>query len=248
MVIKNKVHIKSSASARFLAIAILSTAVLSGCNTSNTQGSSVIESKVIATSVDKSNTSLKSAEDQLKLMESFKSLLGENSGIVNIIKFIDTNISQVSKENASFLLNEFEKMQKKYLPTLEDRYYKEEGIQASLGKVYKPDFEINKIDSIEDTKLKQLLVETRDSGYKLETAEGMFFPIINYEFYKKYNIYVTSDIKDYIEIMAVESNKVPAKDAALVITWDELVNRALSQEKFITQNKNSIKLQEVKNL
>ncbi len=47
-----------------------------------------------------------------------------------------------------------------------------------------------------------------DSGYKLIYEEGMFYPIIDYEFYKKYSNNVTDDIREYINVMAVESNEV----------------------------------------
>jgi len=48
---------------------------------------------------------------------------------------------------------------------------------------------------------------------------------------KKYSEYVTEDVKEYINIMAEESNNPPAKDAALVVGWDEVLKRALNQEK-----------------
>jgi len=76
-----------------------------------------------------------------------------------------------------------------------------------LGKVYE----------IEDEKVRELLSKTKNSGYRVETAEGMFFPVIDYEVYKKYSEYVTEDVKEYINIMAEESNNPPAKDAALVV-------------------------------
>jgi len=53
----------------------------------------------------------------------------------------------------------------------------------------------------------------------------MFFPVIDYEVYKKYSEYVTEDVKEYINIMAEESNNPPAKDAALVVGWDEVLKR-----------------------
>jgi hypothetical protein len=114
--------------------------------------------------------------------------------------------------------------------------------------VYKPGFDIGKADEIEDEELRTLLIEARDSGYKVETAEGMFFPVVNYEFHKKYGTYVTPDIKEYIDLMAVESGNMPAKDAAIVISWEEVLKRALEQEKFILENESSIRRQEVKEL
>ncbi|MDD4238703.1 MAG: hypothetical protein PHT62_09115 [Desulfotomaculaceae bacterium] len=74
----------------------------------------------------------------------------------------------------------------------------------------------------------------------------MFFPIIDYGFYENFSSYVTPDMKDCIDIMAVESEQVPAKDAALVIGWDGVIKRALNQEAFINTHKDSIRINEVK--
>jgi len=48
--------------------------------------------------------------------------------------------------------------------------------------------------------------------------------------------------------MSAESDQPPAKDAALVIGWDELLRRAAAQEKFITQYGNSVRLDAVHQL
>lgn len=185
---------------------------------------------------------------QSKVISDFDALLASNPKLAAVIGFIDENISKLSKENASSMLLKFEEIQKKELPNLEARYNNTKAIQTELETIYKPDFDINKLDKIKDQELKDLLIETRDTGYKVETAEGMVFPVMNYEFYKKYSSYVTEDIKAYIELLAVESNKTPAKDAALVIGWDEIVRRALAQEKFIKAYPSSARIDAVKQL
>ncbi|GAA0721107.1 hypothetical protein GCM10008905_11130 [Clostridium malenominatum] len=185
---------------------------------------------------------------QEKIISEFKTLTSKDSKPQEVIKFIDDNIADLSKEDASSMIISLEENLKKNLPIIEDKFYKTKGIQEEMRKVYEADFDIRKIDSIEGKELKELLVETRDSGYRVEAAEGVFFPIINYEFYKKYSSYVSSDIKEYIDIMAVESNNVPAKDAALMIGWEEIIARALNQEKFINTYKESTKVNDIKGL
>ncbi|MPM54662.1 hypothetical protein SDC9_101441 [bioreactor metagenome] len=91
-----------------------------------------------------------------------------------------------------------------------------------------------------------MLLETKNSGYKIETAEGMFFPVIDYAVYKKYRSNVTADIAAFIDIMAVESDKTPIKDAALVISWDEIIKRAQTQEQFIKEYVNSAKVEDMR--
>lgn len=185
---------------------------------------------------------------QDKIMPEFIALVGEIPKPDKIIEFMDKNIANVSKDNASKMLEELEKAQKNHLPELEDKYYKGETIQSSLNGVYKPGFDLNKIDDIQDAELKSLLEETRNKGYKVETAEGMYFPIMNYEYMKKFSPYATDDMKAYIDIMAVETDKVPAKDAALMISWEEVVERALAQESFVKKYGSSAKVESVKEL
>ena len=185
---------------------------------------------------------------QDKIMPEFMALVEGNAKPDAIIGFIGNYIASVSRDNAAIMLGELEKVQKNYLVNMEKKYYDGDTIQNSLNKVYKPGLDLNKIDDIQDAELKNLLIETRDMGYKVETSEGMYYPIMNYEYLKKYSIYALEDIMEYIDIMAVETNKVPAKDAALVIGWDEVVQRALAQENFLKKYGSSAKVESMKEL
>jgi len=178
------------------------------------------------------------------VMNNFHALTQKDSGVEEVANFIKNNISNVSKEDASKMVDEFEKIQKKNLPRFEDMFANDD-VQRKINNEYKA---IIAQSEIKDAGLKELLDKTKNSGYKVETAEGSYFPIIDYEFYKNFSSHVTSDMKDYIDIMAEESNKVPAKDAALVIGWDDVIKRALNQEKFINTYKDSMKMNEVKQL
>ncbi|NEU29254.1 hypothetical protein GN156_00450 [bacterium LRH843] len=180
-------------------------------------------------------------ESEQQIMEDFQSLINENASLTGVAEYIDTTISSVSKENASIMMKIFEEMQKGFLPILEEKYFPDliqKKLVDSNGKAEKGN----------DEELSALLTKTVDSGFKVETAEGMYFPIIDYGFYKKYYAYVTPDYQDYIDIMAIESNKVPAKDAALVISWEEVLERAIRQENFITNHPNSEKMDEINEL
>lgn len=219
---------------------IVGAGLLSGC--------AAREASTDTSEVSGKDTAVNQEDSQAKIMAELTLLLGKSPKADEVIGFIDKNISQVSKEYASAMLSGLEATQKGGLPELEKKYFKGNAIQNKLSKVYKPGFDINKLEDIKDNGLKDLLAETRDMGFKIETAEGSYFPIMNYEFYKKYSTYVTADMKDYIDIMAVETSKVPAKDAALVIGWEEVIKRASAQEKFIRNHENSAKLGDMKEL
>ncbi len=185
------------------------------------------------------------AEQQSEtLMNEFKSLAAENTDIEEVAAFLTKNIAHVSKEKASQMVIEFEKMQKNNLSQLQTAFLQYDiQNEINVGQQSITDDEI-----INDPELKAFLTKLKNSGYKVDTAEGMYYLIIDYQFYKKFSPYVTADMQDYIEIMAEESNHAAAKDAALLIGWDDVVKRALNQEKFILQHSDSVKADEVMKL
>lgn len=222
-------------------VVLVGAGLLSGCTT--TAGNDAGNSKP----ADK-NPPVVEENKQDKVMPEFLALVGQNPKPDVLLGFIDKNISDVPAKAASTMLVELERAQKSYLPMLEEKYYTDAAIQEGLLDIYKQGFDLSKINDTQDAVLKALLGETRAMGYKVETAEGMFFPIMDYEYLKKYSVYAEEDLKAYIEIMAVESGKVPAKDAALIIGWDEVVERALVQESFIRKYEGSVKSEDIKKL
>lgn len=188
-----------------------------------------------------------SDEQQKKMIDELYNMIKEGRQLTEVIEYIDNNIPLLSKDNASIMVSELEEMQKNYLPQIEEKFTRED-MQQNMINENKSTSELNQIKDMKDGAAADLLKETRNSGFKVETAEGTFFPIVDYEFYKRYSVYVTDDMREYIDIMAVESGVVPLKDAALIISWEEVLKRALGQEKFLHQYTDSIKTNDIKEL
>lgn len=246
--LEKNLHIRTAAivSAFFIAGAVIT----SGCSAKNsTPAQAPIPDKSGGSKTSQSaDPAAEKTNVQEKIKNDLAALLAGNPEAAALIRFVDKNISQVSRDDASKMVLHIEDAQKKNFEKLEEQYYKSEDIQIGLRKIYKPEFDFSGIDAIADKKLKELLIETRDNGFRVETAEGSYFPIINYQTYKNYVSYVTPDIGEYIGLMAVESNKVPAKDAAIVIGWDDVLSRALNQEKYIGSYSSSPRIKEVREL
>ena len=189
----------------------------------------------------------KPSSQKRDIMSEFDSLMERNPNLGMIIEFINQNISESTKEEASDMLGRLETAQKDYLGALEDKY-SEGSIQDKIDKIYKPGTDLNNLEGVNDEELKKLLKETKDLGYKVETAEGMYYPILDYDSYKKYKENVADDFADYIDIMSTESDEASVKDAELTIGWDKILNRALAQEKFIEKYPDSKRSNEVKSL
>lgn len=135
--------------------------------------------------------------------------------LMQLSEYIEKNIENMNKEDGAKLLLHFENLQK------------------------------IEIENYQNKNTKEFSEELKKIGYKLETAEGDFFPVIDYSFYNNYIGYVTEDIKEYFTIMTRESEQVPAKDAALVIDKEEIFKRALNQEKFLINHPTSERKEEI---
>lgn len=169
-----------------------------------------------------------------KVMVGFDSLLEkENLTAAELIRYIDGNINNVSQGNAAVLVRRLEVVQRANLPQWE-KQFENEAFQRELARVYQENgWRLNSYEGIRDNELKAFLDEAVSNGYKLETAEGFFFPVIDYTLYERYYSVVTRDMSAYFEIMTIESEQTPVKDAALMIEWEEILERALRQEEFI---------------
>lgn len=192
------------------------------------------------------------AQDEGKekaVMDNYNALLQKKDvTLPEIIKYIDENIATVSQAGASAMVIGLEKIQKEKLPKLQDRFGDSETVQKSLAKSYQNGLTSQAMNSIANKEAKDLLLEVQESGFKVETAEGMYFPVLDYSTYKKYRSAVTQDIAAFIDILAIESDKTPIKDAALMINWSEIIKRALEQEKFIKDYGNSAKVEDMRQL
>lgn len=194
--------------------------------------------------VDKS-----AVNNENNIMDEFNKLtLNGTTSAREMIKFINENIASVNQQHASEMVIALEKQQQLQLPKLQGKYEEDDMVQKKLAKEYQKELTVNFINGLQDKPIKDLLLETKDNGFKLETAEGFYFPIIDYSLYRQYRGNVTPDISAYIEIMAAESEQIPVKDAALMIQWQDILKRAAVQEQFIKQYSSSTKVMDVKQL
>lgn len=164
------------------------------------------------------------------------------------ISYVNRKIYALEPYQATLLTLKLENTHKAGLGSWEDKLGSSE-IQRKLTAIYKPGMSMAMLaKATEDMYLRKLLESASESGYKLEHAEGGFFPVIDYGAYRKYKMYVTDDIRDYITIMATESDLPSTKDSGLIIAWSEVATRALTLEKFILSHPNSNRLAAVTRL
>ncbi|MEI6156779.1 MAG: hypothetical protein WCP87_00260 [Atribacterota bacterium] len=170
------------------------------------------------------------------IMNEFTSLLlKKNVSGKEVIRFIEKNTLQVSIESSTDMVLFLEEVLQKNLSREQDKFSPDsvqEKIIRSLGMVSDHEL-VNAIDSLADPHLKMLFRYTFENGYRIVVEEGFRYPIIDYLRFKKFP--ATPDIRAYIDIMASESEQMREGDAALLITWDKLLLRALRSELYLRQ-------------
>ncbi|NLZ44672.1 MAG: hypothetical protein GX894_07430 [Clostridia bacterium] len=182
------------------------------------------------------------AAREKEIMAGFTALMTvEDLTVAEVMAYLDEHIDAVAKEKAATMILRLEEVQRANLTRWQQRYEDEE-LQESLRQIYGDRWSPQEIIGRAQARvtgensselLPELLRETIANGYKVETAEGQYFPVIDYTFYRRYHAAVPREVTAYFELMAVESEEPPAKDAALIIGWDEILRRAANQERFL---------------
>lgn len=164
----------------------------------------------------------------------FERYVKNASSLAAARNYLINNIGRVTVSQATIMTLHLENAQKAHLNAFSEKWYPE-NIQKIIGQAYqkKGDSFPGLLSVVKDSKTRALLIETRDKGYKLETSEGMYYPVMHYQGFKQFKSYIKKDIAAYIDLMAVESNDPMMNDGAIVIGWDEVIDRALLVEDFL---------------
>ena len=170
-------------------------------------------------------------EDNNENMIDVSEFLANNPKPQEIIEYLNENIGVIIPKDGDTLVLALEDAQEKMLPNLEEEF-----------------FQFPQIKDDDEETTNDILIRTEKNGFKVDQAEGMNFPIIDYSVYQAWTAIVSEDIESYINIMTRESNNPPAKDAAFMIEWDKIVDRALKQEKYVTKFPNSARFDRVEAL
>ena len=194
--------------------------------------------------VDDAQQKAKDTEIQTALDQ----LLAEEPMPVALIAFLDQNIAEASPAQASKLYLALEENQLVYHWVLEDKYYADMTVQEMMFQEFIKTEKLESLYTMENSKVKALMEDTRNNGFRVETTEGVFMPVLDYQKHLQYQQYVEADLKDYIQLRFVESSQIAAKDASLMISWEQVLERALNQEDFLVKYPDSVKWKDVRRL
>jgi hypothetical protein len=172
--------------------------------------------------------------DVEEVMKKFNKLIKNGDEPSTIVQFINEHIKGLSQIEGERMVLDLETILQDSTDSLTDKLLEidNNGELMIIGgtELFFPD---NKVKDIQDDELRDYVTKLFASNYKLINLEGSFYPITDYEKMKQYNNYISDEMKDYIDIKAMDSDKPVAIDAGLVISYDELAERILKTENYI---------------
>ncbi|MDD4767355.1 MAG: hypothetical protein PHF87_07210 [Desulfotomaculaceae bacterium] len=182
--------------------------------------------------------------NQEELMNQYQILINENKPAGELTGFIKANLTSFSQENLDKAVISCLEVMQTQLKDYEDKMFSND-INIPLNN-YKHE-DLVKLQNIKEETIKNLLQDAFSNGYKLSQSEGMYYPEIDYDLIlKEFGGQTSDQVAGYLEIMAAESNKHFASDAALLISPDELANRTVKTEKYIGNYPDFALIQQVK--
>lgn len=172
-----------------------------------------------------------------KIYNQFQQYVQKPSTLAQARNYLINHIDEVDTWTATRMTLQLENALKAHLAVYSEKVFPD-NVQKAMNSAFTQNKSLtytSLLNTIKDSKIRSVLMEGRDKGYKMETSEGMYYPVMHYEGFKIFKPYITKDIAAYIDIMATESNHPSIFDGAVMISWTELMNRALALEEFVTK-------------
>ena len=175
-------------------------------------------------------------DEKEKLAKEFDKIVANRGELEDIVAFIDKNIGKLDELDGNHMIDTLEKVLEINLEKVSDRIFandKDNELMDIAGKEFY--FPQEKIGEIKNKKLKEEITRIYNSKLKLVNLEGAFYPIIDYAKFEEYNDYISEEWKDYLSLMALDSDDMPFVDGAIRITFDTLADRILKSENFLNK-------------
>ncbi|UHA73235.1 hypothetical protein [Paenibacillus sp. 481] len=179
--------------------------------------------KRTATTIDRSPSSIAAT---------FETMLKKANQIPQAITYFKANLNKLSKDQATAMVLKLENAILVQEELIEKRLGNHK-VQTALGKVHRDGQRIEQTIALtKDASLKKLLKEVYASGYQLVMSDAYIVPFMDYAVLIPFSSSVSPDIKEYIEIMAAETDRMMIPDEGNARLHEGLVTRALAMENF----------------
>ncbi len=207
------------------------TLAIAGCGAKGSDSESPSPSSSATPAPTESSSAAPSETPKVTILQQFKDQTLAGLPANELFASFKQMIEETEPAVADEFIRTLEAYYEKNLPKAEKKY-EADNVQQELAALEWPITE-EQIQVIKDDSVRDLANQTLEGGYKLVTAEGFIFPIIDYGKLLSFGDKVTTAMKAYLNVMATESDAASASDGGLIITWDELASRTLAAESYV---------------
>lgn len=181
-------------------------------------------------------TAAAAASDKQTVYNQFQRYIKSPSSLIQARNYLLNHIDEAGSWYGTVMTLQLENAQAAELENYSEKVYPEKVQKAVGAAAVKGGLTYTGLlANLKDEHVRKIIIEARDKGYKIESSEGMFYPVMHYEGFKAFKPYIAKDVAAYIDLMATESNRPATHDAGIVITWDEIIARAVIMEDFVQQ-------------
>ncbi|MDN9011412.1 hypothetical protein [Brevibacillus laterosporus] len=223
---------------------VLAIGLLTGCGNTGLTSSQPVQGET----APQKNTPQKNQptveQDAVKQMQDIASQAKEPA---ELITYLDKAIKSVKSETADRLFVILDDYYATHLIGLNESFSKLLAENNNAQKLYEIGFPVD-VTKIQDEPLKKYVQDKFAGKLALTDNEGDLFWAVDYDALKQYSRYLTDDMKSYLELQWDEYNKPISRDGSLIISRQELGERIVKVEKYLTTYKNGIKKTDVRNL
>ncbi len=168
------------------------------------------------------------------VMEDFNRLVAKEPREDEVLDFIQSKIMNLPPAYADELVLGYERIQNS---TFRNRhqFMMKDDVQAICINNFKYNDVPKDLSKIEDVGLRIYVEELKNTGYKLVVKDGKYLPELDYSFYSQFVEYLSDEMQTYLELMGLRKELLFTADQRLPITWDEVFDRIMKFESFLTQ-------------
>lgn len=238
---------------KIIIIALSATLLLAGCQ--NTQNTKTTSADPVALEPSTNEEEIILTEESEQVSEEIADIMEEavaselyewTEADVSKLKVFTDTADKLSLEEAKLFLEEkisdaSSMMADEYVAYYEERLISElnqvsdmffvgsiqEDLSAEFHNGY---FSRSQLRDMDATDTIEKIDPLYDIGYKVESSEGMYYPIVDYSVLYKYEDKVTTGVQNYLRLMKRQSDIMAYSDAQVVVPWSELGERLLMAE------------------
>lgn len=182
-----------------------------------------------------------------EIFNNYDVLRKEQRNFNYIYSFIDNNINVLNKEQASTIVDDFLRTQEEKIEKINERLLSKD-YDVLMRKAFPINFDYSLVDTLPDRGLKKLLKNICEDGYKILNIDGTYIATLDYEKISKFGSLVNEELRDYIDIMKIESSHIIDNYTDMTNLWDEIASRCVLTENYLRNHQKTMRHDRVENI